>query len=203
MKFLSSFTVILSIGFLLAFAPAMHGDGKYQVDVSKSTIEWIGKKLTGEHSGTLSLKSGEIVIGGHAISSANFEIDMTTISSTDLKGETAEDLINHLKADDFFGTEKFPTASIVMLSASPLTNDNNGNNYSIKATLTMKDIANEITFPARVNIGDKQVTLKANVIFDRTKWGIKYKSKTIFDDLGDKFIYDDIELKISIVANLQ
>ena len=181
----------------------MHGDGKYQVDVSKSTIEWIGKKLTGEHSGTLSLKSGEIVMGGHAISSANFEIDMTTISSTDLKWETAEDLINHLKADDFFGTEKFPTASIVMLSASPLTNDNNGNNYSIKATLTMKDIANEITFPAQVNIGDKQVTLTANVIFDRTKWGIKYNSKTIFDDLGDKFIYDDIELKISIVANSQ
>ena len=203
MKFFISFAAFLSISCLLAFTPLKHGDGKYQVDVTKSTIEWVGKKFTGEHSGKLSLKSGEIVMGGHGISSANFDIDMTTIDCTDLEGESAEDLENHLRADDFFGTDKFPIASIVMVSAGALTDDKNGNNFNITANLTIKGITNEITFPALVSIGDKQVTMKTKVVFDRTKWGIKYKSKTVFDDLGDKFIYDDVELNISLAANLQ
>ena len=35
---------------------------------------------------------------------------------------------------------------------------------------------------------------------DRTKWGVNYGSKSVFDDLGDKFINDDIELKILVSA---
>ncbi|MFT4780820.1 MAG: hypothetical protein ACJAZK_000675 [Psychroserpens sp.] len=35
---------------------------------------------------------------------------------------------------------------------------------------------------------------------DKTKWGVNYESKSIFDDLGDKFVNDDMELKIMILA---
>ena len=203
MKILTFTATVLATILLLSFTSVKHGDGKYTVDASKSSVEWIGKKLTGKHMGSLTLKSGEIVIGGHGISSANFDIDMTTIKCTDMTGESAEDLENHLKADDFFGTKKFPIASIVLVGASPITDGKDGHNFSIKGNLTIKEITNEVTFPATVTIGDKQVEVKAKVVFDRTKWGIKYKSKSVFDDLGDKFIYDDIELNINLVANLQ
>jgi len=203
MRFFLSTAAILAVTALLSFSPAMHGDGTYQVDAAKSKIEWVGKKLTGEHSGNLSLKSGEIVMGGHGITSGHFIIDMTTIDCTDLSGESAEDLEGHLRADDFFGTKKFPTANVKMISASALTGDANGNNFSIVANLTLKDITHEITFPAKVQIGDKQVTVNAQIQFDRTKWGIEYKSKTVFDNLGDKFIYDDIALTVSLTANLK
>lgn len=201
MKFLLSITAFLAISTQLAFTTVVHGDGKYQIDVSNSNIEWIGKKFTGEHSGNLTFESGEISMVGHGISSANFVIDMTTIDCTDLQGESEEDLESHLKAEDFFHTKKFPEASITMVSANAQAGDKHGNNFDIRANLTIKGITHEISFPAQVQIGDKQVTLKAKVIFDRTKWGIHYKSKSLFDDLGDKFIYDDIELNISLTAN--
>ena len=35
---------------------------------------------------------------------------------------------------------------------------------------------------------------------DRTKWGINYGSKSIFDNLGDKFIDDDMEITIDVTA---
>lgn len=39
---------------------------------------------------------------------------MASITVTDLKaGEGKENLEGHLKADDFFGTAKFPTATLV------------------------------------------------------------------------------------------
>ena len=200
-KFLFSITAFLTISTQLAFTTVVHGDGKYQIDVANSSIQWTGEKFTGEHSGNLSFKNGEIVMGGHGISSANFVIDMTTIDCTDLKGESAEDLESHLRAEDFFYTKKFPEATITLVSANAQIGDKHGNNFDIRANLTIKGITHEISFPAQVKIGDKQVTLKAKVIFDRTKWGIHYKSKSLFDDLGDKFIYDDIELNISLIAN--
>ena len=141
-------------------------------------------------------------MGGHGIKSANFDIDMTTINCTDMSGESASDLESHLKADDFFGTEKHPIASIVMISATAFK-DEEGNNFNIKANLTIKGITEEVAFPAKVTIGDKQVTLVAKIVFDRTKYGIKYKSKTVFEDLGDKFIYDDVDLNVNLVAILQ
>jgi len=203
MRITLNIIAVLGMAALVSFAPILHGDGTYTTDVSKSNIEWVGKKLTGQHSGTLTFKSGEIKMGGHGISSANFVIDMTTITCTDLKGESKEDLESHLRSDDFFGTKKHPMALIKLVSATALTEDKNGNNFTIKANLTIKGITNEITFPAKVTIGDKQVKLTAKLVFDRTKWGIKYKSKTIFDDLADKFIYDDIDMNISVVANLK
>lgn len=203
MRKLLNMLAIVSVSTLLSFTVELHGDGTYILDASKSNIEWLGKKFTGEHSGDLSLKSGQIVLGSHGIASAKFVIDMTTIDCTDMEGEHAEDLESHLKDDDFFSSVKFPTATIEMISATSLTEEANGNNFDIKANLTIKGITHEISFPAKLNILDHKVEFMAKVVFDRTKWGIKYKSKTIFTDLGDKFIYDDIDLKVKLIADLQ
>ena len=203
MKSLLNTLVIFSSIILLSFTSSMHGDGTYKIDVSGSKIEWIGKKFSGEHSGDLSFKSGQIVMGGHGLKASKFVMDMPTIKCTDLSGESAEDLESHLKNDDFFSTEKFPTATIELISAAAIPTDKTGNNFSLKANLTIKGITNEISFPAKVIILNKKVEVTAKVVFDRTKWDIKYKSKTIFPDIGDKFIYDDIALNISIVADLQ
>jgi len=192
----------LGITALLAFKAPVHGDGKYEVDVSKSNIEWVGEKFTGEHSGDLSFKSGEIVMAGHGIAAASFVVDMTSIKCTDMEGERASDLESHLSDDDFFYTEKFPEASIAMVSAKQQPPDDSGNNFLLKANLTIKGITNEISFPLLLKLADNKVTLKAIVVFDRTKWGIHYKSKSVFDDLGDRFIYDDIRLNISLTANV-
>jgi polyisoprenoid-binding protein YceI len=100
-------------------------------------------------------------------------------------------LDGHLKADDFFGVEKFPTATLEFKKIG----DKGNGTYSVTADLTVKGITNPVTFDLVVNGS----TATTKVIIDRTKYDIKYKSKSFFDSLGDNFIYDDFELEVSLV----
>ncbi|MCB0510563.1 MAG: YceI family protein, partial [Bacteroidetes bacterium] len=80
------------------------------VNLDKSKIEWIGKKLTGQHNGNIVLKSGDLVFYEGKLLKGLFKIDMNSISCSDLKGESADKLVNHLKSEDFFNSNKFPEA---------------------------------------------------------------------------------------------
>lgn len=178
-----------------------HGDGNYSVNTEESNLEWTGKKFTGEHVGTLKIKSGTLVMGGHALKSGEFVIDMTTINCTDLKGESKEDIEGHLRNKDFFHTKKFPTATFKITSSGPMQVDQAGNNYWSEGDFTMKGITNKIKIGCNLKLSGTVLTVTSRFAIDRTKWGIKYKSKTIFPELGDKFIYDDMELRLKLVAN--
>ena len=84
-----------------------------KVDASKSTINWVGKKVTGQHSGTVNIQSGNLIFKGKKLTGGTFVVDMTSLTATDIKGEYAAKLDGHLKADDFFGTDKYPTSKLV------------------------------------------------------------------------------------------
>ncbi|WP_374541071.1 YceI family protein [Flavobacterium sp.] len=161
-----------------------------KINVSKSTINWVGKKVTGEHSGTINFKEGNLVFNKGLVKAGTFTVDMTSINTTDLKGEWKDKLDGHLKADDFFGVEKFKTATLVFKNIST----KNKNNYTVTADLTIKGITKPVTFDLVVN-GN---TASANVKIDRTKYDIKYGSGSFFSDLGDKTINDEFELKVNL-----
>ncbi len=40
----------------------------------------------------------------------------------------------------------------------------------------------------------------ANIVIDRTKWDVVYKSGNIFKDLGDKIIHDEINFDIFLLS---
>lgn len=181
--------VIASSAFI---APVFKAD-TYKVDASKSSITWVGKKLTGSHNGTIDLQSGSLSFNGKKLAGGNFVIDMTTIKDAD----KSANLEKHLKADDFFGTDKFVTSTFTIKKVA-----GNGNTVNVTGDLTIKGITNSITFPATLAWNaDGSVTASADkVSVDRTKFGIKYKSKSIFPDVGDKMINDEFELAIKLVA---
>ncbi len=161
-----------------------------KVDVSKSTINWVGKKVTGQHKGTVAFKSGALVFKSAVLTGGNFVVDMTSLTSTDLTGEYLGKLNGHLKSDDFFGTTKYPTSTLVFKTVTA-----KGNNvYSVTADLTIKAKTNPITFDLTVN-GNSATTA---FIVDRTKYDVKYGSGSFFEGLGDKTIYDDFELTIDL-----
>ena len=89
-----------------------------KVDASKSSINWVGKKVTGQHNGTVNLKDGKLVFKGKKLAGGSFTVDMTSLTATDLQGEYQGKLNGHLKADDFFGTEKFPVSKIVITGST-------------------------------------------------------------------------------------
>ena len=162
-----------------------------KIDASKSSINWVGKKVTGSHEGTINLQEGALIFKGKKLVGGNFTVNMTTINTTDLEGKGKANLDGHLKSDDFFGVEKYPTATLVFKKIGSKAKDV----YAVTADLTIKGITNPVTFDLVVN----GATATTKVIIDRTKYDIKYKSKSFFDSLGDNFIYDDFELEVSLV----
>lgn len=161
-----------------------------KVDVKSSTVKWVGKKVTGEHSGTVNLKDGALVFKGKKLAGGTFTVDMTSINATDLSGEYQGKLNGHLKADDFFGTEKFPTAKLVFKTIGAKATDV----YTVTADLTIKGITKPVTFDITVNGNTATTAFKV----DRTKYDIKYNSGNFFENLGDKTINDDFELTVAL-----
>lgn len=181
----------LAIVALLAFSAATISAQTKKVDVTKSKINWLGKKVTGQHEGTINLKDGTLVFKGKKLVGGSFTVDMNSIVVTDLKtGEGKEKLEGHLKSEDFFGIEKFTTSKLVFKTIAA----KGENVYTVTADLTIKEITHPVTFDLTFNGSVATTTFKIN----RTKYNIKYGSGSFFDNLGDKAIYDDFELTTSL-----
>ena len=168
-----------------------------------STIILTGSKPTGSHSGNVSLTSGYLVLDHENVVGGNFIIDMTSISCTDIEDEGKNKyFVGHLKDEDFFDVEKFPKAELE-ITGSKKTSDNN---YLLEANMTIKGRTNKITFNSEIQTsGNSETTGNsftaiAKIVLDRTLWGVEYKSKNIFKNLGDKFIYDEMEFEIFLIS---
>jgi len=193
---LKNLAVLLLAGSIYAFAPFK--TVSYKVDSQSSKLNWQAKKATGAHSGTIAVSSGTLNVENNVLKGGSFEIDTKSITVTDVTdAETNGKLLGHLKSDDFFGVEKYPKANFVITSAKPLA----GGQYDIKGKLTIKGVTNEVSFPATVRVDNAKLTANAKITVDRSKYGIKFRSKSFFENLGDKLIYDDFDLNVALVAN--
>ena len=180
------------IGFAFTTAPKAT---TFKVDTQKSIVLWNGKKVTGEHSGTIKLAGGTLSLSGTNLTQGSFTIDMTTITSTDGAGARLE---GHLKADDFFGVEKFPTANFVITKVTPAA----AGKLTVSGNLTIKGITKALSFPATLAVKGNSLTAVAkSVKVDRTKYDIRYRSKSFFDSIGDKAIDDEFTLDITLIAS--
>ncbi|MFA5403887.1 MAG: YceI family protein [Ignavibacteria bacterium] len=180
----------------------MKGSQVLKVDTSASTVNWHGKKVTGEHEGTIKLAKGEININKGSVVGGSFEIDMNTIVNLDLDdAEFNAKLINHLKSEDFFSVEKFPYSIFEITKVEPFNDPAMPNfNNTISGNLTIKGISKGISFPASIKIENGVLSSFADFDIDRTEWGIKYGSGKFFENLGDKVINDKFNIKLKITA---
>ncbi|WP_298288684.1 YceI family protein [uncultured Lutibacter sp.] len=167
---------------------------KYNVDVENSTITWKGYKPTGSHEGTIKLQSGSLIKAGGVISEGVFTADMTSIKDADGSAR----LEGHLKSADFFEVETFPTATFKI---SNVTTNDTSNKAWITGEMTIKGITKEIKFPATISNSDETITITSETFqINRAEFNVKYKSKTFFNDLKDKFVNDEFDLQVTIVA---
>ena len=174
----------------------------YKVDVTKSDLKWHAKKVTGEHMGNIALQSGQMLVNGNKIVGGTFVIDMNSITCSDIKdAEYNGKLVGHLKSDDFFSVEKNPTATFKISSVKPVANAAAGKpNATVTGDLTIKGITNQVSFPATVSVKNGVASAKADVTIDRSKFDVRYGSKSFFDNLGDKAIYDDFVVTLDVTA---
>ena len=186
---------VLSVFTLIAIGTNPHID-HVRVDAKKSTVKWMGSKITDGHVGIINIQKGVLMIEHGTLVGGQISIDMTSIENTDQEGKWKANLEGHLKSDDFFNVDKFPLATITITKAIKGTEYN----YKIIADLTIKGITHSVTFNAEVNIKKVEFFATAKIKIDRTKWDIVYNSGNFFKDLGDKLILDEIELDISLLS---
>lgn len=192
--------LFLTLLFAATFSVASHaGDpekGELKVNTTASKVEWTARKVTGKHHGTVNIKEGTLQIKDGILTGGSFTIEMTSITVLDLTGEYKGKLEGHLKSDDFFGVTAYPISKLVITQA----NNKGDGDYEVKANLTIRDVTQPITFMAQLTPAGKKYNAIANLTIDRAKFNVKYGSGSFFDGLGDKTIYDEFDLVISLVA---
>lgn len=182
------FAIAIILSFNVSFAQEL------EVNVEESTLEWHGKRIGTKHDGFIQFKSGSLKFEGDQIVSGRFVVDMTTITNTDLKDEGRNQrLVGHLKSDDFFGVQTYPTASFEVVESSKFTNGR----ATLSGDITIKNKTERISFDV-VKTGE---VFTAEVGIDRSKFDVRYGSKSFFNDLGDSAIDDIFTLQIKIVVS--
>ncbi|MFT2008496.1 YceI family protein [Pontibacter sp. 13R65] len=183
---------------------AATGEGEaYKVVADQSEAKWHGTKVAGEHFGTIDIKDGELLVADDRITGGEFVIDMASIQNTDIEdAENNGKLVGHLKSDDFFGVEKYPTATFKIKSLTPIANAAAGQpNYNVEGDLTVKEKTNPVSFPATITVENGVAKAKADVKVDRAKYDVRYGSNSFFDNLGDKAISDEFTVSLDLTAS--
>ena len=172
-----------------------------QVDIINSTINWQGRKVTGEHSGTLKLSTGWVVMNKTTLIDGKLIFDMSSISNTDIESpEWRQKLEDHLKAEDFFYVDSFPYAILEIKENQPLSDKKSKANNQLLADLTIRGITKEISLPILFQQSDSNFSAIGTIDIDRTLYNIQYKSGKFFEKLGDKMIYDDFTIQFLLTT---
>ena len=118
-------------------------DATYNIKQDQSSLVWTGREVsTSSHYGTIKFTSGQFEIADGLISQGEFFVDMTSITVQDLTGGSKERLEGHLRSDDFFSVESFPTAHLYISSSEVISNGK----WMVNGFLTIKDISHPVLF---------------------------------------------------------
>ena len=187
--------IILTL-FLTSFPFGDNEEKIYTIDLNKSKLRWVAKKLTGSHWGNIRLKSGIVKIKNNLPVSGEFVVDMKTIEVIDTKeGFWSKKLQSHLHSKDFFDTENYPEAKLSIKRATM----RNGS-FIIDADLTIKSIMHPVEFVCEIFQSGDLASARGKMEIDRTLYDVTYRSARYFPNIGDRMIYDIFTVDFEIVA---
>ncbi|SEN56071.1 Polyisoprenoid-binding protein YceI [Chitinophaga rupis] len=165
---------------------------KFNIVSTQSNIDWVGRKVTGAHNGTIGIKEGSLLFDNDRLTGGRFVADTTSIKILDITDPaTNAQFAGHLASDDFFSSAQYPEAIFNITSV---------NGAHIEGDLTIKNSTHPISFDAQINLSGDVMTASGIIVVDRTQYGMKFRSGSFFKDLGDILIYNDFELQVNITA---
>lgn len=159
------------------------GGTKYDFAES-STVNFIGSKVTGSHSGGFKKVTGHFTVKEGALVGNDHKvvIDINSLWSD------ADKLTGHLKSADFFDAEQFPESTF---EATSLTRKSD-TSYEVSGNFTLHGVTKNITFPATVTESGESVKIASRFDINRKDFGIVYAGKT--DDL----IRDEVVIELAL-----
>lgn len=179
----------------------------YKADKKQSNIVWSGSKkfVDSSHTGTVNLKSGQIMFHDEKPVKGDFVVDMTTLTNSDLESdEYKQKLEGHLKSEDFFKVEEFQTASFTFNKVKDLGNGM----YEFSGEMEIRGIKKPKTITAKLDKKGNLITTETSIKIDRTEFGVEYNSEKsggnfftrMFKGGKDKIINNEMEVKVKLVA---
>lgn len=171
-------------------------NGVFDVVTDRSTVTWIGKKVGKIHRGDIRVKSGVISFENSQLTGGEVVIDMTTLTNRDLKDDAERTkLETHLRSDDFFGVDTHPEARFVLTRA-----EFQEATATLYGDLTIKGITHEATLTNVIfgRSGKYDVVTGGILVFDRSKFDVRYGSDQFFDNLGDALINNEITINFKL-----
>lgn len=121
----------------------------------------------------------------------SFEADVHSISTNNA------DRDGHLKSDDFFSAEKFPTLSFKSTSFT----SKGGSDYTLTGDLTIRDITKSVTFPVEYGgtatdpYGQVKSGFEIVGKFNRSDFGLTWSAVT---EAGGVVVSDEVKLHLSV-----
>ena len=185
-----------------AMMETLFEDGNYIVVPASETqtatsVAWNAQKRVGaSHNGTVEINEAALLVEKGEIVGGTIVVDMNTIVNLDLTDEKPNTmLVNHLKSEDFFSVETYPTATFAISSVTKIE----GGMYDVTGDMTIKGIENEITFNATIAQDESGLQVNGTAVLDRTLWDVRYGSDKFFDNLGDGLIEDAFTLTFDML----
>lgn len=155
----------------------------------KSSIEFIGAKVTRDHHGKFHNFGGRIEYAGGKPQRVHFEIDLNSIETDEPK------LTAHLKTPDFFDVQRFPKATFTStaLTEGAPAGAPAGTTHTLRGTLDMHGVQKEVTVPVVAQVTPDGVRTTSDFRINRHDWGISYRG------MADDLIKDEVRIKLNLL----
>ena len=185
---------ILSFAVVALLSTSAFAQSKWSVDPVHSNVRFTVPHLViSEVEGSFKKFNGSFTASKADFTDAaiNFTID---VNSIDTDNEARD---KHLKADDFFNAEQFPTASFKSTSFKKVS----GNKYKLAGNLTIRNVTKPVTFDvvyggtAKDGYGNTKAGFKATTVINRFDYGLKWNALT---EAGGATVGQDITLDLKL-----
>jgi polyisoprenoid-binding protein YceI len=152
-----------------------------------SSIQFVGRKVTGQHVGRFEQFAGTIDLDPAALekSVVRVEIEMGSVKVE------PEGLQKHLQSDEFFDVAKHPRA---VFTSTSVRAGQPGAAHLVTGDLHLHGETRSITFPATITVAPEAVSANAEFSINRKDFKIMYPGAP--DDL----IRDDVVIKLALRA---
>ena len=169
--------------------------GKYELDVSHSTVEFVGRHMISKVRGRFTEFSGAVLIGDTPEDSS-VEVEVVAGSVT----THFEQRDNHLKSGDFFELESHPTFSF----RSTAVRVTGADSFEIDGDLTIKDVTNPVTLNGEYlgwgpdMEGNPMFAASAKATVNREDWDMTWNMAV---ETGGFLVSKKIDIEIEVEAH--
>ncbi|MGE3959742.1 MAG: YceI family protein [Vicinamibacterales bacterium] len=165
----------------------------YNIDKSHSDVTFQVRHLISKVRGSFSDFAGVIEFDAEdpSRSKVNVTIQVASIDTKEPKRDA------HLRSDDFFAAEQFPTISFVSTSIAP----KGGDRYDVTGDLTIRGVTRQVVLPVaylgsgRDPWGNHKLAFEAETTVDRKDYGLNWNAAL---ETGGFLVGDEVKIGLQI-----